>query len=121
MRPRVLWRGGNGFLQQGEQRCRAGQGWRWPDGTTFRFLSPAGAERDSRNNRACVLLIEVAGQRILLAGDLEAGRERELLRYWREDLQAEVLLVGHHGSGTSTTRRTPWTTTGTPPSRTPSW
>jgi competence protein ComEC len=43
------------------------------------------------------------GQRILLTGDIEAGPERRLLLDSREQLRAEVLLVPHHGSLTSST------------------
>jgi len=49
-----------------------------------------------------VLMISYRGRRLLLAGDIPKARERELVRYWRQQLRAEVLLVAHHGSNTST-------------------
>ncbi|WP_170287364.1 DNA internalization-related competence protein ComEC/Rec2 [Halioglobus maricola] len=104
LNPAMIWRGGNGSLQMGERACRAGYTWRWPGDVTFRFLSPAREDQGTSNDRSCVLLIEVRGRRVLLAGDIEQGRERELIRYWRDKLRAEVLLVGHHGSGTSTSQ-----------------
>lgn len=72
--------------------------WRW-DGVDFRFL-PGGEGWSGTNNRSCVLRIE-ASHRILLPGDIEHARERELLERQAADLRAEVLLVPHHGSDTS--------------------
>jgi competence protein ComEC len=41
---------------------------------------------------------------VLLAGDIEAPQERRLLElYTRDHLAADVLLVPHHGSATSST------------------
>jgi competence protein ComEC len=37
----------------------------------------------------------------LLTGDIEADRERELVRYWRGELASHWLLAAHHGSRTS--------------------
>jgi len=48
-----------------------------------------------------VLQIEAGGRRLLLVGDVENGRERELVRYWGETLASDWLLVAHHGSRTS--------------------
>ena len=84
-------------------RCEAGQGWTW-DGVRFDVLHPLPAHYDAKlksNDLSCVLRItSVSGRRALLAGDLEAAQERALVQ--REpDLQADVLLVPHHGSKTS--------------------
>ena len=81
--------------------CRAGESWRWPDGTVFRMLSPA-RERDLRSNdSSCVLQVSTGGYRFLLAGDIERTREAQLAAYWRDELAADWLLVPHHGSVTS--------------------
>lgn len=101
MAPARTWYGG--LHSAGHDVCRAGQRWRWADDIVFQFLAP-GAAWGSSNNRSCVLLIDVRGQRILLAGDIESAMERELIRYWGAALSAEVLLVGHHGSATSTSQ-----------------
>ncbi|HEV6968173.1 DNA internalization-related competence protein ComEC/Rec2 [Roseateles sp.] len=84
-------------------RCEAGQSWTW-DGVRFELLHPTPAHYEAglkSNDLSCVLRISAAsGRRALLAGDLEAGEERALAR--REaDLRADVLLVPHHGSKTS--------------------
>ncbi|WP_235531848.1 DNA internalization-related competence protein ComEC/Rec2 [Pelomonas sp. Root1237] len=85
------------------QRCEAGQTWTW-DGVRFDVLHPTLAHYGGgfrSNDLSCVLRITAAsGRRALLAGDLEAEQERQLVK--REaDLHAEVLLVPHHGSKTS--------------------
>ncbi len=85
----------------GGRPCLAGQAWRWPGGQKFQFLSPAGGGDLSSNDSSCVLQIEAAGYRLLLAGDVESGQERELVRYWGRALASDWLLVAHHGSRTS--------------------
>jgi len=86
------------------QPCVAGLAWNWPGGPRFQFLAPVADTTATRNDRSCVLQIEAAGRRLLLAGDIEADQERELARYWRERLASDWLLVAHHGSRTSSTR-----------------
>ncbi len=90
----------------GSRRCMAGKSWQWPDGAvTLRILAPAQEANLqpnlTSNNASCVLHIRVGDQRILLAGDIDRERERALVRYWGGELQSDWLLVGHHGSRTS--------------------
>jgi competence protein ComEC len=81
--------------------CAAGSGWEW-DGVAFEFLHPAAPASEGRaNNRSCVLRIAAPGGRVLLSGDIERAAERELLRRVPALLQADVLIVPHHGSATS--------------------
>ncbi len=61
---------------------------------------PAAPDRRSRNDRSLVVRIQVAGQRVLLPGDLEAPAESDLVASGA-DLRAEVLALPHHGSRTS--------------------
>ena len=83
--------------------CRAGERWTW-DGVQFEWLHPGDAElRDAwiaPNERSCVLRIDAAGGSVLISGDIEKGAERALLRRGAK-LKADILLVPHHGSGTS--------------------
>tara|TARA_R110002110_G_scaffold66978_1_gene183136 strand:+ start:236636 stop:238942 length:2307 start_codon:yes stop_codon:yes gene_type:complete len=81
--------------------CRAGHSWRWPEGPVFRFLSPALETGLSSNNGSCTLQVDIAGYRLLLPGDIHSERERALIRYWREGLRSNWLLLAHHGSNTS--------------------
>ncbi|MEH6650688.1 MAG: DNA internalization-related competence protein ComEC/Rec2 [Motiliproteus sp.] len=91
------------------QRCQAGQQWRW-DGVEFRFLHPSlrfisrsnNLTTPSENNLSCVLLIDNGQQRLLLTGDIEAGVERNLVKQYGAAIKSDVLLASHHGSRSST-------------------
>ena len=87
-------------------QCAAGQGWTW-DGVRFEMLHPLPASyADSTlkpNARTCALKITANGKSMLLAGDIEAAQEAQLLERDAGQLQADVLLAPHHGSGTSST------------------
>lgn len=89
----------------GGEPCLAGQAWTW-DGVRFTILHP-GAEGYRRagksNNLSCVLRVEAGGRAMLLTSDIEAVDEAALLARDRAALAAEVLLVPHHGSRTSST------------------
>ena len=84
--------------------CFAGQRWQW-DGVDFEMLHPSWHSYTvpamRANDRSCVLRVEALGRRILLAGDAEARSEREMLARVPEKLQADILVVPHHGSTTS--------------------
>ncbi|WP_230404601.1 MULTISPECIES: DNA internalization-related competence protein ComEC/Rec2 [Undibacterium] len=88
------------------QRCVAGQSWEW-DGVHFEILHPVPviytSDKWKTNARSCTLKISNAQHSLLLAGDIEAVQEDELVNSIPERLQASVLLVPHHGSGTSST------------------
>jgi len=87
-------------------RCAAGQRWEW-DGVAFEMLQPTAASYDDpglkANARSCTLRISANGRAILLAADIEAAQEAQLLRAMPGKLRADVLLAPHHGSGTSST------------------
>jgi competence protein ComEC len=88
-------------------RCEAGQRWTW-DGVSFAILHPASgvyeeAGRRKENDRGCVLKVATASASALLAGDVEARAEGEMLARDASALRAEVLVVPHHGSKTSST------------------
>jgi competence protein ComEC len=82
--------------------CAAGQRWDW-DGIAFEVLHPAAADAGAPgrpNAASCVLRIANARRAALLAGDIEQPQEAALLDR-HASLQADVLLVPHHGSKTS--------------------
>ena len=85
-------------------RCEAGTLWQW-DGVEFELLHPArenyAREKFRGNDRGCVLRISTARASVLLAADIEQKSEREMLVSVRDKLRAQVLLVPHHGSTTS--------------------
>ncbi|MGQ0510625.1 MAG: DNA internalization-related competence protein ComEC/Rec2 [Betaproteobacteria bacterium] len=83
------------------QRCVAGQAWDW-DGVRFEVLHPAAGARERRtNNLSCVLRVAARGGAMLLTGDIEREAEATLVDRNAQALRAEVLLVPHHGSRTS--------------------
>lgn len=85
--------------------CLAGQRWTWDD-VRFTVLHPTLADvHDSAtktNDRSCVVRIDTEHGSALLAGDIEAKIEARLLQEGAA-LKADVLVVPHHGSRTSST------------------
>jgi competence protein ComEC len=84
------------------QRCVAGQHWDW-DGVRFDILHPQAADylqKAKPNAMSCVLRISNGAQTALLVGDIEKPQE-EMLLASGAPLRADVLLVPHHGSKTS--------------------
>jgi len=88
------------------RRCTAGQAWSW-DGVRFELLGPTSQsyQQDGlkANARSCVLRVSALGKAMLLAADIEAAQETQLLASAPGSLRADVLLAPHHGSGTSST------------------
>jgi competence protein ComEC len=78
--------------------CRAGQAWTWDD-VTFDVLHPADANATGDNSTSCVLRIRGRSASGLLTGDIEAEAEADLLA--RGLAPADVVVVPHHGSRTS--------------------
>ena len=84
--------------------CAAGRRWEW-DGVRFEFLHPPiGWEAARRNNQSCVLRLEAGGAAMLLTGDIERAAE-DLLARNASLLRAEILVVPHHGSRTSSSEQ----------------
>jgi competence protein ComEC len=84
------------------QRCAAGQHWQW-DGVDFDVLHPQAADyavQNKSNAMSCVLRISNGRQTALLVADIEAAQEARLVAS-QAPIQADVLLVPHHGSKTS--------------------
>lgn len=93
-------------LPVAQSPCVSGTQWEW-DGVRFEFLHPLAGdyERDGgkSNDMSCVLKLESPHGTMLLTGDIEARSERALLARGAERLRADVMLVPHHGSRTSST------------------
>jgi competence protein ComEC len=101
------------------QRCVSGQRWRW-DGVEFEVLHPSAQDYESAskpNAVSGVLRISNGMRGALLAGDIEQVQEARLVERHApagnpalevstsstrtDSLRADVLLVPHHGSKTS--------------------
>ena len=95
-------------------RCVAGQHWAW-DGVDFQVLHPdaadygVGGTAPKSNAMSCVLRISNGAQTALLVGDIEAAQEARLVANLAPAtfgatenlLKADLLLMPHHGSKTS--------------------
>ncbi len=71
------------------------------DGVRFSVLSPYNLDPYFGNNSSCVLRVQGAHGALLLSGDIEEAVEYRLLQQHPEVLPADVLLVPHHGSRSS--------------------
>jgi competence protein ComEC len=84
------------------QRCVAGQSWAW-DGVQFDVLHPQATDYNNvqkPNALSCVLRISNGIYTVLLVADIEQPQEAALVAR-QMPLRADVLLVPHHGSKTS--------------------
>lgn len=82
--------------------CETGQQWQW-DGVEFSILHPATTWRGNDNDRSCVLKISNTHISSLLTGDILARSERYLTHTNRAALTANIIVVPHHGSTSSST------------------
>lgn len=79
------------------------QNWVW-DGVIFQVFQAKGFK--SGNDGSCLLKVTSAvGQSVLFAGDIEKPAERALLKHNKEALSADILMVPHHGSISSSSPR----------------
>ena len=85
----------------GGEPCRNGERWRW-GAIEFLVINGPGQGDEVRNDHSCGLLVRAPGFSVLIPGDVSERKEREWVRYWRDELRATVLVLGHHGSQTST-------------------
>jgi competence protein ComEC len=86
---------------------RGGDVWRTSDGVTFRFYGPTSpyitGSRSDINSNSLVFRLEYGHFRMLFTGDAGAETEQRILAR-HDDLRADVLKVGHHGSAYGTTQ-----------------
>ncbi|MFQ5469405.1 MAG: DNA internalization-related competence protein ComEC/Rec2 [Gammaproteobacteria bacterium] len=83
--------------------CHKGESWHW-NGVSFEVLHPSPERPYKGNNGSCVLKITNAEGAVLLTGDIEKGAEK-YLSGTNNHLAADILVVPHHGSKTSSTER----------------
>ena len=74
------------------------------DGVVLKLLHPlqsvAGTQTKTPHDDVVVAMLEYGSFRVLLTGDMEAKVENKLISLG-DDLKADILKVGHHGSKTS--------------------
>jgi competence protein ComEC len=89
-------------------RCLPGQSWSI-DGVRFDLIAPSpdvylpreGKALAKPNARSCVLRVSAAGHVVLLTADIEKPQETALIERQKDAIVADVMLVPHHGSRTS--------------------
>lgn len=70
-------------------------------GSKVEFLAPLLTSYSNSNNYSAVIRITYQMKKFLFMGDAETSVEKELINSYGEELKADVLKVGHHGSNTS--------------------
>jgi competence protein ComEC len=82
--------------------CESNLAWQW-DGVSFHYRHPDVSSEKKINNRSCVLEISTQQCKVLIMADAEKKIEALLIP---TNIQAnqQVLIVGHHGSNTSTSK-----------------
>ncbi len=83
------------------ESCRRGERWEW-DGVTFEWLHPGPQRFEKDNDNSCVLRVQSGHHAVLLTGDIERRAEAELVEHGPL-ARADIVLVPHHGSRTSST------------------
>jgi competence protein ComEC len=79
-------------------RCEQGQHWVWDD-VEFSVLHPPAKFGARGNDSSCVLKITTPTASLLITGDIESRGESSLQR--QADVAADIVIVPHHGSATS--------------------
>jgi competence protein ComEC len=79
--------------------CVAGDEWEW-DGVRFAILHPPADFGSRGNDSSCVLKVETGTSALLITGDIERRGEAASLAQ-AQALAADVIVVPHHGSATS--------------------
>lgn len=79
--------------------CQGGSRWQW-NGVRFEILHPPDPWPFDGNNGSCVLRVSNSSHSVLITGDIESMAEFRL-RKAIPKLEADVLVVPHHGSRTS--------------------
>jgi competence protein ComEC len=87
-------------------RCDTRDSWHW-DGIDFDIVHPMkddyADENRKTNDLGCVLKIIAPGGTVLMTADVEKKSELEMIERDLEALKADVLVMPHHGSKTSST------------------
>lgn len=102
--PGLAWSGQSERLYiKGFESCEAGMNWQ--EGSfLIEVLYPypdVDISQRSSNNHSCVIRLRLEGKVFLLMGDVEAEAEMGLVKRYRDELKADVLIAGHHGASKS--------------------
>ncbi|MNZ40334.1 ComEC family competence protein [compost metagenome] len=81
--------------------AKAGLTLNWDEQVQVKMIAPVNTS-DDKNNMSAVVKLTYGSTSFLLTGDAERESEQDMISSG-VDLQADVMLVGHHGSKSSTT------------------
>ena len=68
----------------------------------IKIIGPISKPNNNLNNYSTMLKVSFGEMDIIMTGDAETDVEEEVLAKYRDELDAEILKAGHHGSDTST-------------------
>src|SRR5690625_6780393 len=68
-------------------------------GQSFQTIAPM-KDMNSPNEHSLVIYTKLGGMRWLFKGDIGVDAEKEIIKTY-DDLSADILKIGHHGSNTS--------------------
>lgn len=72
-----------------------------PVSQSLSFISIPDSLRNSDNNQSCIILYEIGSKRIIITGDADIMVEYYLLQSYPELFPGDLIVLGHHGSGSS--------------------
>ena len=67
----------------------------------FELLVPPEHNESDDNGKSCVLRVTAGGAALLVTGDLDTKGEESLVGKYGGNLYSQVLVLGHHGSNSS--------------------
>lgn len=82
--------------------CHRDDYWRvYSTDLAMRFFPIPNELRGKDNDASCVVQVIWHGQRVMISGDASQNVEQWLVQTYGDELKSDVLIVGHHGSRTS--------------------
>ncbi|MBR5940991.1 MAG: ComEC family DNA internalization-related competence protein, partial [Neisseriaceae bacterium] len=98
--PKEIFAGETNAYDFATQHCMGNTSWQL-DGVDFEWLTPDTDENAAGNDKSCVLRVVVNGYALLITGDLSQQYEQKLVATYSNNLYSQALILGHHGSKTS--------------------
>ncbi|WP_424765721.1 MBL fold metallo-hydrolase [Paenibacillus sp. sgz302251] len=83
--------------------AKAGLTLDWEKDATIKMIAPVGTYDDS-NEMSAVIKLTYGSTSFLFMGDAESKSENDIIKS-KENIKSDVLLVGHHGSNSSTSQK----------------
>lgn len=98
LQPSLSIRGNDSYLKA-QNFCLKGDSFIW-QGLDFHVLWPLSSDKGRKNEDSCVIKVTDGKHALLLTGDIPAQVEKRLIAS-DANIQADVLIVPHHGSKSS--------------------